>query len=73
VVCAAADVDPAIWPAAGPYLAMQALPAVLDPVRDRARTVLRTGWRPPYTAGPSRDELADACLRAGLRQAREAA
>jgi len=61
VVCAAAEVDPAIWPAAGPYLAMQALPAVLDPVRDRARAVLRTGWRPPYTTGPSRDELADAC------------
>ena len=58
---AAAEVDPAIWPAAGPYLAMQALPAVLDPVRDRARAVLRTGWRPPYTTGPSRDELADAC------------
>jgi 2-polyprenyl-6-methoxyphenol hydroxylase-like FAD-dependent oxidoreductase len=73
VVCAAAEVDPAIWPAAGPYLAMQALPAALDPVQDRARAVLRTGWRPPYTAGPSRDELADACLRGGLRQAPEAA
>jgi len=28
------------------------------PVRDKARAVLRTGWRPPYAAGPSRDELA---------------
>jgi 2-polyprenyl-6-methoxyphenol hydroxylase-like FAD-dependent oxidoreductase len=74
VICAAAEVDPAIWPAAGPYLAMQALPAALDPVRDRARTVLRTGWRPPYTAGPSRDELAEACgLRVGQRQERYAA
>jgi hypothetical protein len=52
---------------------MLALPAVLDPVRDRARAVLRTGWRPPYTAGPSRDELADAySLRAGRRHALEA-
>jgi len=69
VICAAAEVDPAIWPAAGPYLAMQALPAVLDPVRDRARAVLRTGWRPPYAAGPSRDELADAILTPRHRNA----
>jgi len=59
VVCAAAEIDPAIWPAAAPYLTMQALPSALDPVRDKARAVLRTGWRPPYAAGPSRDELAD--------------
>jgi hypothetical protein len=48
---------------------MQALPSVLDPVRDKARAVLRTGWRPPYTAGPSRDELADACLLSRDRSA----
>ena len=60
VICAAAEVDPSIWPAAGPYLAMQAPPSVLDPVRDKARAVLRSGWRPPFTAGPSRGELADA-------------
>jgi 2-polyprenyl-6-methoxyphenol hydroxylase-like FAD-dependent oxidoreductase len=58
VVCAAAAKDPSIWPAAQPYLAMQALPSALGPVRDKARAVLRTGWRPPYAAGPSRDELA---------------
>jgi len=59
VVCAAATVDPAIWPAAGPYLAMQALPSVLDAVQDRARAVLRTGWRPPLADGPSAAELAE--------------
>jgi 2-polyprenyl-6-methoxyphenol hydroxylase-like FAD-dependent oxidoreductase len=58
VVCAAAAEDPAIWPAARPYLAMQALPSVLATVQDKARVVLRTGWRPPHGAGPSRDELA---------------
>ena len=59
VVCAAAAKDPAIWPAARPYLAMQAPPSVLDTVQDKARVVLRTGWRPSYAAGPTRDELAD--------------
>jgi 2-polyprenyl-6-methoxyphenol hydroxylase-like FAD-dependent oxidoreductase len=63
VICAAAEEDPTIWPTARPYLAMQALPSVLDPVQDKARAVLRTGWRPPYTAGPSRDELADLLLQ----------
>jgi 2-polyprenyl-6-methoxyphenol hydroxylase-like FAD-dependent oxidoreductase len=58
VVCAAAAEDPAIWPAARPYLGMQALPSVLDAVQDKVRVVLRTGWRPPYAAGPARDELA---------------
>ena len=69
VVCAAAEIDPAIWPAAQPYLAMQAPPSVLDPVQDRARAVLRTGWRPPYAAGPSREELAGACLQSRDRSA----
>ena len=63
VVCAATEKDPTIWPAARPYLAMQAPPSVLDPVQDKARAVLRTGWRPPYTAGPSRGELADVILQ----------
>lgn len=63
IVCAAAEKDPAIWAAAGPYLAMQAPPSVLDPVQDNARAVLRTGWRPAYAQGPSRDELADRLLQ----------
>jgi hypothetical protein len=68
-VCVAAAMDPAIWPAAQPYLAMQALPSVLDTVQDKARVVLRTGWRPPYAAGPARDELADLLRRPFARAA----
>jgi len=67
VVCAAAEADPAIGPAAGAYLAMRALPSVLDPVQDNARAVLRTGWRPGYADGPTRDELADVLTRPRAR------
>ncbi len=63
VVCAAAQVDPSIFAAAGPYLAMLALPSVLDSVQENARSVLRTGWRPPYADGPTRDQLADGLVR----------
>ena len=59
VICAAADVDPAIMPAAGPYLGMMAPPSILRSVEERARAVLRTGWRPPLGEGPTRDELAE--------------
>jgi 2-polyprenyl-6-methoxyphenol hydroxylase-like FAD-dependent oxidoreductase len=58
VVSAAAEVDPTIMPAAMAYNSMTALPGVLDPFRQRARAVLRTGWRPPIAAGPSRADLA---------------
>ena len=69
VVCAAAEVDPSIWPAARPYLAMQALPSVLSPAQDKARAVLRTGWRPAYADGPSRSQLADLFTQAPGRSA----
>ncbi|MDT4924573.1 MAG: hypothetical protein QOG01_2286 [Pseudonocardiales bacterium] len=59
VICAAADVDPEILPAARLYLGMLALPAVLESVEEGARAVLRTGWRPRLAAGPTRDELVD--------------
>jgi len=55
----AADVDPAIMPAAGPYMGMMAPPSILRSVEERARAVLRTGWRPPLGEGPTRDELAE--------------
>jgi len=48
---------------------MQAPPSVLDTVQDKARVVLRTGWRPSYAAGPTRDELADLLRRASARTA----
>ena len=38
---------------------MQAPPASLDAVQQRAREIYASGWRPPVPAGPSRDELAE--------------
>ena len=55
----AARVDERIGPAIGPYVAMQALPAVLDPVEPLARAVYETGWRAPLSPGPSRRELVE--------------
>ena len=63
VVVDCAQVDPTIMAAAGPYLGMLALPSVLDSVQERARAVLRTGWRPPYADGPTRDELVQHLLQ----------
>ena len=58
VICAAAEADPGMRPVVGPFMSMEAPPAVLDSVADRARAVLRSGWRPAFADGPSRDELA---------------
>ena len=40
-------------------MGMMAPPFILRSVEERARAVLRTGWRPPLGAGPTRDELAE--------------
>ncbi len=58
VICAAAEVDPSIMSAAGPFMGMLATPSILAAVEERARVVLRTGWRPPYSPGPGRAEVA---------------
>jgi 2-polyprenyl-6-methoxyphenol hydroxylase-like FAD-dependent oxidoreductase len=63
IVVDCAQVDPSIMAAAGPYLGMLALPSILDSVQDKARAVLRTGWRPAYAAGPTRDELVDLVMQ----------
>jgi flavin-dependent dehydrogenase len=65
VICAAAEVDPTLMSVVLPYLAMFAKPDVLAPAEDRVREILRTGWRPPFGDGPTRDELADVVLAAG--------
>ncbi|HSU37570.1 MAG TPA: FAD-dependent monooxygenase [Propionibacteriaceae bacterium] len=57
LIMKAAQVDPTIQPAAWDYLAMTDGALVLDPFEERARAVYRTGWRPPWSDGPSRDEL----------------
>ncbi len=64
VICAAAEVAPAIATAAAAYFAMLAPPDSLAPFEETARQVLRTGWRPPVANGPSRSELAELVTRA---------
>lgn len=59
VICAAAEVDPSILAGAMPYQGMVGTPAVLAPFEERAREILRTGWRPKPAEGPTRDELAE--------------
>jgi hypothetical protein len=59
LVLEAAKVDERIGPAVGPYMGMQDLPSVLDPVEPLARVVYQSGWRPALTAGPNRRELAE--------------
>jgi 2-polyprenyl-6-methoxyphenol hydroxylase-like FAD-dependent oxidoreductase len=59
VICAAAEVDPSIFAGAGPYLGMLAPPNVLGPFEERAREILRSGWRPPLADGPSRTDLVE--------------
>ncbi|MFN8194312.1 MAG: FAD-dependent monooxygenase [Nocardioidaceae bacterium] len=63
-VCVAAEVDPRIAGIAGPFFAMEALPAVLAEAEPLARAVYATGWRRPLPAGPTRDELVDVVRRA---------
>ena len=58
LIMKAAQVDPSIQPAAWAYAAMTDGASCLDPFEERARAVYRTGWRPPFSDGPSRDELA---------------
>ena len=57
-VLAAGSQDRTILAAAQPYLAMEAGPASLAGLQDRARRVFASGWRPAYAEGPTRDELA---------------
>ena len=66
LILAAADRDPAIAAGTGGYLAMLELPSSLDPVEPLARAVYQTGWRAPFTPGPSRAELRE-IVTAALR------
>lgn len=53
----AAQVDSRIAGHVGGYLTMTALPESLGPAERLASAVYATGWRAPWTEGPSRDEL----------------
>ena len=59
LVIAAAQADPEMIKAVGPYQAMLAPPASLDALQARARDIYASGWRPPIPPGPTREELAD--------------
>lgn len=59
VICAAAEIDPSLTPLVMPYLAMAAPPASLQPAQERVREILRSGWRPTVSDGPTRDELVE--------------
>ncbi len=63
LIMAAASEDPSIAPAVVPY-PMQRLPSCLDAVEPLARSVFATGWRPPFSQGPTRVELAAIAARA---------
>jgi hypothetical protein len=67
LIMAAAQADPEIAKAVGPYATMQALPGSLDPLQARAQALYATGWRPPMPPGPTRDELADLVTAASSR------
>ena len=55
----AAPMDPRISTYAAGYLAMTDLPATLALAEPLARAVYETGWRPPRSEGPTRDELVE--------------
>ncbi|GAC1607733.1 MAG: FAD-dependent monooxygenase [Mycobacteriales bacterium] len=59
VIVDAAQHEPSLMSAVGPYLGMLQPPSSLAAAEQATRNLLRSGWRPPYAAGPTRDELAD--------------
>jgi len=63
LILTAAEVRPEIMQHAGGYLSMAALPASLRAAEPMAREVYAGGWRPAYSPGPSRDELAEIVRR----------
>jgi 2-polyprenyl-6-methoxyphenol hydroxylase-like FAD-dependent oxidoreductase len=59
LILQAAAMDPRITGVARGYYGMRELPSCLDPAEPWARAVYESGWRPPYSPGPSRDELVE--------------
>lgn len=57
VVTQASSELPSLMPAVGPYLGMMCSPTVLHDVEEPVRELLRSGWRPSFSEGPSRDAL----------------
>jgi hypothetical protein len=63
VIIAAGQVDADMMPTIAMFMGMVIGPKELRSVEDKARAVLKSGWRPPY-AGPTAVELADLVNRA---------
>jgi hypothetical protein len=59
LVLAAGARDPRINDAVSGYFTMTDTPDCLSAVQPLARAVYQTGWRPPYSPGPTRDELVE--------------
>lgn len=59
LIVTAAQVDPRLQEHIGAYLAMTAPPASLASAEPLARAAFQTGWRPPFTEGPTADQLVD--------------
>jgi hypothetical protein len=59
LILVAGAVDPRIGESMPGYLTMLELPACLEPAEPLARAVYESGWRRPYAAGPTRDELVE--------------
>ena len=57
LVCDAMAADPSLTGVVMPYLGMMAPPGSLAVAHDRVRELLRDGWQPVPSAGPSKDEL----------------
>jgi 2-polyprenyl-6-methoxyphenol hydroxylase-like FAD-dependent oxidoreductase len=64
LILEAAQMRPEIMASAGGYLTMAALPSSLREAEPLAREVYAGGWRPAFSPGPSREELADLVARA---------
>ena len=73
LIAAAVPAEPRIGPYAGGYFAMTALPETLRPAEPLARAVYESGWRPPYSPGPTRDELVEMVERTTRRPSRSTA
>jgi flavin-dependent dehydrogenase len=57
LVAATGEADPQIIQAVGPYNLMATTSAGLDRIRERAREILTSGWRPTIPDSPTRADL----------------
>lgn len=73
VAAAAQESHPEWQPVLGAVFGMALPPAVLDPMREQVRTMVREGWRPAPPGGPTRAELLAAMSAVGAEEVAEQA